>query len=65
MLERNVSKNGKIETRVFKKGKDPRPSVERVLLEFGTERKLLKIIVSDSFEARNGMELNEILYLAK
>ena len=58
-------KHEKNETHVFKRGEGPRPSVERVLAEFRTERKLMKIIVFGSFEARNGMELNEILYLAK
>ena len=38
--------------------------MERVLLEFGAERKLMKIIVFDSFEAKNGKELNDFWYLA-
>ena len=55
----------KHKTHVFKNGNGLRPSVERVLFDFGTERKLKKMMVFESFEAWNGMELNDLWYLAQ
>ena len=55
----------KNKTLVFKKGNGPGPSVERVLLEFGAERKLMKMTVFESFQAGSGMALNDFWYLAQ
>ena len=57
-MEKNI-------THVFKKEKGLETPVERVLFEFGTERKIMKIIVFESVEAWNGMELNDLWYLAQ